>query len=83
MAGLFEIFEGSGSFSPTTHPEQSEGSLVNFPKEPIEILQPFGLQDEESGNSPTPQLIYATCCTWHVTRFPPKADPPPAGKPET
>ncbi|MBL7072195.1 MAG: hypothetical protein ISS33_00270 [Candidatus Omnitrophica bacterium] len=51
-----QLTEGSGSFSPTTHPEQSEGSLVNLPKESIEILQPFGLQDEESGNSPTPQL---------------------------
>jgi len=52
----FKLTEGLGSFSPIPHPEQSEVSLVNFSKGSIEILQPFGLQDEGSKNSSTPQL---------------------------
>jgi len=51
-----KITEGSGCFSPTPHPEErsDEGSH--------EILQPFGLQDDQSGknakNSPTGQITY-------------------------
>ena len=47
----FDLVEGSGSFPllQRCHLGRSEGS--------IEILQPFGLQDEGSKNSPTPQMV--------------------------
>ena len=47
---------GRGVFLRTLILSKAKDLWLIFQKGLIEILQPFGLQDEESGNSPTPQL---------------------------
>ncbi|MBL7072344.1 MAG: hypothetical protein ISS33_01035 [Candidatus Omnitrophica bacterium] len=56
MSEFFSYLRGRGVFLRTLIPSKAKDLWLIFQKGLIEILQPFGLQDEESGNSPTPQL---------------------------
>ena len=49
---------GRGVFLRTLILSKAKDLWLIFQKGLIEILQPFGLQDEESENSPTPQLYH-------------------------